>query len=485
MLRLTYEVTVKICKRSRACALIGLLVVVCGSLLRVSAASGELWLDEQWSLLLVQKASSPVELITTVRHDNNHLLNSLWMWVVGAYADPFLYRLPAVICGCAMLIIATGLVRRNEMGPAGLVWCVFLATSYPLILVGTEARGYSVEVLAAVASFGLALELSRAEPKKGSAALFLACSVLGLLSHATFMLFLVPTLVWLAWRRMKVVDNLARDSATWIIVVVPSLVSFLLWRSFYGILEVGGGPEASYLQVFISTISTMLGGSELSAFDVGGSAYAFVLAGVALLFASVEAIAWMRSGDPASWLVLGIIVAPVCAVLVGQPPFLLPRYFILAAVFSYLLLARLVARLFAQNLIGKCLAAALVLGFVTQSGQRTIELVTRGRSHYQSALEALASAGQPLVVGGDLDNQNELRWEFLRLRRAPMSTLSYVRNAESIDPPPAILLREWIEPCVQAPSEYETSRGIKYSLIEWYPAPLLSGFSLGVYARVP
>ena len=55
--------------------------MVAGLMLRVFATGGELWLDEVWSLLKIADLTSPLEILTKVKHDNNHLLNSLWMWV--------------------------------------------------------------------------------------------------------------------------------------------------------------------------------------------------------------------------------------------------------------------------------------------------------------------------------------------------------------------------------------------------------------------
>ena len=64
------------------------LAALIGCILRVLAVHGELWLDEAWSVLLVQDVGSPLALATEVRHDNNHLLNSLWLWLVGPRAIP-------------------------------------------------------------------------------------------------------------------------------------------------------------------------------------------------------------------------------------------------------------------------------------------------------------------------------------------------------------------------------------------------------------
>src|SRR5262245_13235367 len=49
----------------------------------VAAAVGDLWLDEIWSIRIAQAVSIPTEIVTRFHHDNNHVLNTLFLWLVG------------------------------------------------------------------------------------------------------------------------------------------------------------------------------------------------------------------------------------------------------------------------------------------------------------------------------------------------------------------------------------------------------------------
>ena len=92
---------------SPAIAMCGLLIVSAG--LRLLAARGDLWLDELWSLSFARQMTSPLDVWTAIHHDNNHPLNTLYLFVVvhlaGAHASPMLFRLLSLVSGAAMLVV--------------------------------------------------------------------------------------------------------------------------------------------------------------------------------------------------------------------------------------------------------------------------------------------------------------------------------------------------------------------------------------------
>src|SRR5512143_455296 len=53
-----------------------------GSILMVLSARGDLWLDEIWSIFFAEAARSPCEILTLFRHDNNHVLNTLYLYAI-------------------------------------------------------------------------------------------------------------------------------------------------------------------------------------------------------------------------------------------------------------------------------------------------------------------------------------------------------------------------------------------------------------------
>ncbi|MBX7143009.1 MAG: hypothetical protein K1X79_01010, partial [Oligoflexia bacterium] len=118
-----------------------LLLVTLAALWRYWGALGELGLDEIWSLRLIQPAHAPVD-IFKIHHDNNHYLNSLWLWLCGAEATPLAMRGLSILCGVLSVIVGLGL--RSKFGIIeARFFAVFLAFSYVFVLYGSEARGYS------------------------------------------------------------------------------------------------------------------------------------------------------------------------------------------------------------------------------------------------------------------------------------------------------------------------------------------------------
>ncbi len=49
---------------------------------RFAASRGDLWLDEVWSLQMLQEVDSAWQIVL-LNHDNNHILNSLVMYALG------------------------------------------------------------------------------------------------------------------------------------------------------------------------------------------------------------------------------------------------------------------------------------------------------------------------------------------------------------------------------------------------------------------
>src|SRR5271169_109738 len=82
-----------------AIAAIGL--VVLGAILRVYGARGDLWLDEIWSLVLLEPVKSFGEIIWGINHDNNHILNSIYLYMIGPNATPILLRGLSISFGIA------------------------------------------------------------------------------------------------------------------------------------------------------------------------------------------------------------------------------------------------------------------------------------------------------------------------------------------------------------------------------------------------
>ena len=80
-------------------------LVLCGAAVALSAAirlacsTGDLWLDEIWTLDLIGKGGPPSQVLS-VHHNNNHPLNTWFLYAIGDQGDSFWrYRVHSLVAG--------------------------------------------------------------------------------------------------------------------------------------------------------------------------------------------------------------------------------------------------------------------------------------------------------------------------------------------------------------------------------------------------
>lgn len=465
--------------------------VVCGALLagialRCSATTGELWLDELWSLLKVSQLANPVEILTTVKHDNNHILNSLWMWVCGPEQGAIRYRLPSLICSLMLLLLLIPRGRNEIVGRWSVIWLTLVAFSYPLTLYGTEARGYSLTLLCAAAAFLSLNRLTTDAFDRVAIGIFGVAGMLGIVSHAIYALFLAPAVAWLLWNMRR--SPLRENSRAILLcgIVPPVLVACALTLTFYRGMEIGGAPLLPYLEVAASTISVSFGGESLSSINPTVTGWSLFLCAAITLMCVVEIVVWLRTGSPVASLVGLILLTPWVAVSVLQPHFILPRYFILQIFVAYLLAARFLDRLFRQGVVGSLVATSLIVAFILSNTHHTLTLARVGRSHFVEIFQGFTAQGaeRAITVGGDQDFQNGLRLAYARTAAPQTSEIVYIPNYRNAAVPPRFIVRETLEAYEVFPEEMIGPHGLAYKQRQRYTAPQLNGSHVTVYELV-
>ncbi|HUP67149.1 MAG TPA: glycosyltransferase family 39 protein, partial [Sphingomicrobium sp.] len=128
-----------------------------GLALRIAAARGGLWTDEAWSVIYAARAGDAAGVFLRINHDNNHHLYSLWLQAIGPAASPMLARLPAIVAGTLCVPLAAITVARRSAW-TGIVAAILFAVSPTMVNFGSEARGYSLMLLAALGFLWLAAE---------------------------------------------------------------------------------------------------------------------------------------------------------------------------------------------------------------------------------------------------------------------------------------------------------------------------------------
>src|SRR5258708_6566500 len=108
------------------------LITIAGAILRIWASVGDLWLDEIWSLDLAARATSPLGIFTEIHHNNNHRLNTIFLYSLGQQPNWVIYRIPAVVAGVFSVLVAGHIgLRRGRI--EAIVAMILTAFSYLLI----------------------------------------------------------------------------------------------------------------------------------------------------------------------------------------------------------------------------------------------------------------------------------------------------------------------------------------------------------------
>lgn len=371
-------------RQAAAAAVVCLALLGCAT--RIAAARGELWLDEIWSLTLVAGLTSPDQVFWAVSHDNNHLLNSLWLYLAGPGQAPLLYRVPSIVFGTASIVVAGRLGFRRGRA-AGIAAAALVAFGYPFVDYGSEARGYAGLILAILLSLAafepaMAARLARRPVAPDRAGWWLGCSIaFGTLSHFTMLadgavLAMAAALRFRAAGRppAAVVGETVALFRPTLLLLSPIAVAVAAGVIATGGFTVGGTVPFSWTG-FTAGFGGLL---RLSAGLPAGTPPGLVMAAAAL---GLALAVHRRLLDPAETAV-GLVAAlaiPGLAVIARLPNTEQPRYFLCCVTLLVLLMARALGRCWERG--GPARLAAGCLLAVSLSGQigPLATLVTLGR----------------------------------------------------------------------------------------------------------
>src|SRR5262245_32744879 len=120
-------------------------LVLAAAALRVRALYTDFWLDEIFSLDgLARHATSVWDIFfsTALKHDNNHHLNTLVLYVLRDRDSWVTMRVPAFVAGLIVVALAFVIARRRS-SIEGLFAGALVACSFTMAVYSTEARGYA------------------------------------------------------------------------------------------------------------------------------------------------------------------------------------------------------------------------------------------------------------------------------------------------------------------------------------------------------
>lgn len=462
-------------------------ILLLGAWLRWRGAQGELWLDEIWSLDTALGLGAWHEAFWKTLYDNNHPLNTLWLYAMGDGHAPWAYRLHSVVIGTLAAAVAGWAAARGAATRRGqrlLTAMLLAAVLYPFVHFGSEARGYATLALCAYGVF-----MAAEDGARGRFALF---ALLGTLAHLSMLPLAALMAAGFAARRIFDGADLSRALDDTVRLVVPFCGALLVY-----VLAVIAGQawgEGAFLAYGGSTAPCPEAGcfagalGELTRFSTGGFGEDHPgLYAVMYLLLTGGACAWLGAlmHHRAPYYAAVLVGAPLVFFVLGQPALPHGRYFF--AVFSFLplLLADLLAELAARGRLARTLGGLSLLALVASNAYAFTRFAAQGRGDVESAVSYLAARhqGGRIVTGTDIRFQFDMAMGYTAARVAPGLQVETVRwrDISAQTPPWVVTVTKPVRDMPQTLCFGATLYTLESAHGYWG----LSGSAWGVYALTP
>lgn len=447
----------------------GILAIAVG--VRLAASTGDLWLDEIWSLSIASLVSSSLEIFTHAKIDNNHFLNTWVLYHLGPGQPALVYRLPAVAAGVGTVAMA-GLIGGRHDRTTGLISMLLFAVSHAMVLYSSEARGYAYVCFFALVSYDAMLRLRRC-PGWEVGSVWVISVVLGFLAHLSFAYCYLALLGWSAWFEYGRPNGWKR----WLgYQAVPVAFLVVLYGMSLRGMAIGSGEPSQAVVVVLQTFSLGWEGAD----STGAFAMAAALAVLGTLAAEVV-YRVREKNDSAVFLVSVTLVCPGILVLVAGPEVLFPRYFLVAITFWLLALGQFTARLLAGRRVSQVAGMAILTVFLVLNLCQIERFLRLGRGSYRAAIGMIVRETQGPVVGlgSDHDFRNFLVLSYYWPREG--TALHYHRLGEWPAEGPEWLLRHSGTRDYHPEERFADFRGNTYRLVRVFPHAGVSGSSWALY----
>ncbi len=383
--------------------LLGSLIVLATAFtVRIVCARGELWLDEIWSLHLIDQIRSG-EVLPSIATDNNHYLNTFYLWLVGPDQPPLVIRAFSILLGTAGVGMAGWLQRKRGAGAVGITMGL-VGIAYPMVNAGSEARGYAGMMLCALISIALAERaLEERDPRLG---FWLGVSnILGVLFQP-LMVGLIGSLglwtMWVTWREqrgLRAVYETTRDLFVWTIRLLIPVILVIGYAVHFGSGYVLGGVSK------FDTGRMLDGISRLFRFLLGlPQATPEVVVLVLVLGLTALAVALNRHDRRVALYAIVLFAMPAAMAIAHLPNTEIPRYYLLPGLAFLLLLGDLYGSLEARGKMLGVVGGLAVTAMLFGNAYNIDKLIKVGRGDVTEMLAMVAQEGP-----GPISSNTELR----------------------------------------------------------------------------
>ena len=373
--------------------------VLAGLILRIFGAQGDLWQDEIWTFSLLRTVTSPLGIFLDMSADNNHFLNTLYLYYVGADASPLAQRALSILLGTAMIVAVAWLLRRAHWTAVVIGTAVF-AFGYPMVHYGSEARGYAGFLLFTVISIGL-VERELEEPSRRNRIWLGVSNLLGTLFQPIMIGTVGVMIGWVLWQlwRRGATPRQAIATTQKIFSVTVRLLLVVLILAVVAVYRVGGykvlNSQSFKPELFVHGYGGML--HFLLGFPEAVPEW-IVLAVVLALSALALIALHTRLSARASLYTLAIFGLPAALFCARLPNVAIYRYYLLPSVALLLLLIELFALAWRSGGWQRAISLVLCAAFAIGNAVELDLFFTYGRGHYREVTRTIAESDSKRVT---------------------------------------------------------------------------------------
>ena len=367
-------------------------IALAGLGLRIAAARGGLWTDEAWSVIYAAQARDALGVFLRINHDNNHHLYSLWLQAIGPAASPMLARAPAILAGCLCIPVAALLAGRRSR-TAGVVAALLFAVAPTLVAFGSEARGYSMMLLATLTMLLLVSDAVDGRAARGANWWLAVIAVFGMFSHLTMAAPVGIASLWFYLEQRSSLGPTAALPAT-VRLMGPALAATIGVVIF--VFEAAAlSPTGMRLGGYQPFAGPRYAGAldDLVRWSVGLSSpwpwLVPVLLGASTLFVAVRRPHWL--GSRTRLYALLILAVPLAAAVVQPGNSGYARYYLASAIGVLLFLSEWIGRGLTNRPTVRAAASLLIVILVGASLYRDSVLVAVARGRPADAVADMAA----------------------------------------------------------------------------------------------
>jgi len=448
---------------------------------RLLASLNDFYIDEIWSFYFTLRMDSVFDAFM-IDHDNNHILNTAYMYLAGgkpgwAFGRPEFIRLRllSVLSGTVSLWLIW-LIARERSRMEAFIAVALAGLSYPLVIYSSEARGYAPAILFSLLSFIITGAYLR-KPRAFLLPLLWMSVAIGFLFHSSFIYVYLALGIWTLIEKAgeKGVAGALRGNIK--LHAVPLAIAAALYIFFLRGMVIGGGAEGT-LWGELQMMAGMLTGLP------GKGAWGPVATAAVLLLSVAGLLALRGRGKgPVAFYLSVVFITPAATLAAMKPELIYFRYFLVIFPFIYLLAAASLASLYRRPGWGRPAFMAVMAVFILLNLASLWRFAIDGRGHYYDALKYMVdnSPEEEILIGSDHDFRNKITVIFYAAY-FDKRHISYVdRNKRGANPPGWMIFHSL--DVNYRPKERIYDSGLAYDLKRGYRYAGVSGWSWFIYRR--